>query len=83
MPTQHSDPPFPPARAFVIQLPGGELGDDVARRGRVEHLHSGRSRRFESAEELLEFLRLTLASAEENESQPRGSSQALRRTTRP
>lgn len=52
-----------PARdaAFVVHLaePSDCLGDHT--RGRVEHVRSGRAARFDSAEELLRFMRQTLA----------------------
>ena len=47
---------LPIDRAFVVQfspetsLAGGPLG------GRVEHVHSGRSARFESLDQLLDFV---------------------------
>jgi len=46
--------------AFVVHLTG--VADDSDRAcGRVEHVRTGRTARFESAEELLHFMRHTLA----------------------
>jgi hypothetical protein len=49
--------PLPPDRAFVVRFRAG--GDAVA--GLVEHVASGRGVRFDSYDELLEFLRRQLA----------------------
>ena len=56
--TQSTDeaPPLSPDRAFVVQF---QEETDVEQRlllGRVEHIMSGQSRRFQSQEELLEFI---------------------------
>lgn len=44
--------------AFVVHL---TLDTEPEQKGRVEHLASGRTSRFESAGELLRFMRETLA----------------------
>lgn len=45
--------------AFVVHL---TVAAELEERGRVEHLTSGRASRFESAGELLRFMRETLTS---------------------
>jgi hypothetical protein len=52
---------FPPDRAFVVQLSAAERSRKPAR-GRVEHVVSGRSARFESLEALAVFFGEVLAS---------------------
>jgi hypothetical protein len=52
---------FPPRRAFVVQLSAAEDSSKPTR-GRVEHVVSGRSVRFESLEALAEFFGAVLAS---------------------
>jgi hypothetical protein len=52
--------PLPPDRAFVVRFRTG--GETVA--GLVEHVASGRGVRFDSYDELLDFLRRQLASLE-------------------
>jgi len=52
---------FPPQRAFVVQLSAAEDSGKPTR-GRVEHVVSGRSARFESLEALAEFFGQVLAS---------------------
>lgn len=47
--------------AFVVHLTGVAEGSGDDASGRVEHVRTGRSTRFESAEELLRFMRQTLA----------------------
>ncbi|HZR83500.1 MAG TPA: hypothetical protein VFD92_20570 [Candidatus Binatia bacterium] len=55
---------LPPEAAFVLQLQSGAAiaGDRLV--GRVEHVKSGRAARFRSIDELLVFIRGTLASAD-------------------
>ncbi len=53
---------FPPERAFVVQLSAAER-DRKPTRGRVEHVVSGRSMRFESLDALAEFFGEVLALA--------------------
>lgn len=57
----HRHRPLPPDRAFVVRFRAGtDPGrDDVA--GLVEHVSTGRGVRFDSYDELLEFLRHQLA----------------------
>jgi len=53
-------PPLSPDRTFVVQF---QEETDVEQRqllGRVEHVMSGKNRRFQSLEELLEFVRQIL-----------------------
>lgn len=61
MPIEHSHQPGsirPGDLAFVVHL---TLATEPEQKGRVEHLASGRASRFESAGELLRFMRETLA----------------------
>ena len=46
--------------AFVVHLADSTGPEDRAH-GRVEHVRSGRAARFESVDELLRFMRQTLA----------------------
>lgn len=48
-------PHFPPERAFVLQFSATEQGSRPTS-GRVEHVLTGRSARFESLEELSGFV---------------------------
>lgn len=53
--------PAPRDAAFVVHLTSvGDAADGRAS-GRVEHVRTGRAGRFDSAEELLRFMRETLA----------------------
>lgn len=55
--------PLPPDRAFVVEFNTARpttQDDDLT--GRVEHVISGRAMRFESAGELLDFVRDVLRS---------------------
>ena len=53
---------LPPDRAFVLQLRAEAVGEERARlAGRVEHVASGRTARFESLPELVAFIEGTLA----------------------
>ena len=47
-------------RAFVVQFLQPGDGDAAGFRGRVERVASGESRRFQSADELLDFMRQSL-----------------------
>ncbi len=60
-------PRFPSRRAFVVQFANG--GDPEAGRyvGRVEHVVSGRGRRFRSRAELLRFMATMLRDLSNNE----------------
>ena len=54
---------LPPDRAFVVEFSTARAAapdDDLS--GRVEHVISGRAKRFESAGELLEFVRAVMRS---------------------
>jgi hypothetical protein len=51
---------FPPDRAFVVQLSAAEQAGRP-QSGRVEHVVSGRSARFDSLERLSEFFGEVLA----------------------
>ncbi len=56
--TQTSPPIFPPEQAFVVQFTAGAAASAGAAtcRGRVEHVISGRSSRFETPAELFDFM---------------------------
>jgi hypothetical protein len=63
-----SDKPPPPERprpspttAFVVHLTEPGIAEGARAGGRVEHVSSGRTAHFESAEGLLHFMRQTLA----------------------
>jgi hypothetical protein len=57
---------LPPSRAFLVQLPAGDLtGQPTC--GRVEHVQSGRSTRFQGLERLAEFFAEVLADDETGE----------------
>jgi len=45
---------LPPSRAFVVQFPDGDLGDQPSC-GRVEHVKTGRSLRFDGLDRLAQF----------------------------
>ena len=45
---------LPPSRAFVVQLPDGDLGNKPSR-GRVEHVRTGRNTRFDDLDRLAAF----------------------------
>jgi len=51
---------LPSSRAFIVQLPDGDLGDKPCR-GRVEHVRSGRSTRFEDLDRLAQFFATVLS----------------------
>jgi hypothetical protein len=53
-------PHFPPERAFVVQFSAAEESEKPTR-GRVEHVLSGRSSRFQSLDKLSEFIGEVLA----------------------
>jgi hypothetical protein len=60
---------LPPSRAFIIQFSDGDLGNKPSR-GRVEHVQSGRSARFEDLDRLTEFFATVLNDeAEQNEAE--------------
>lgn len=58
-------PAWAAAHAFVVQFAAASADGDGFR-GRVEHVVSGRSGRFESPEQLLAFCRQVLASTHLN-----------------
>jgi hypothetical protein len=76
---QASEAPLPAERAFVVQLRGQSHPRADLFVGRVEHVASGDSERFSSAEELLAFITkvLTPAAPSSGESstpeEPKGS----------
>jgi hypothetical protein len=49
-------PLFPPEQAFVVQFTASNEGAGARCIGRVEHVISGRSSRFDSVEGLLDFM---------------------------
>lgn len=53
--TMNSRPTLPPNFAFVVQFTDGSLCEAMFS-GRVEHVISGRSARFESEQQLLQFM---------------------------
>ena len=63
---------YPPERAFVVQFSAAEDSRKPSS-GRVEHVLSGRSTRFESLEKLSEFIGEVLArERREREGKPGG-----------
>ena len=48
-------PRYPADHSFVIQFQQ-QAGDGEGRRGQIEHLTSGRARRFDSDDQLLAFV---------------------------
>ncbi len=59
------------ARAFVLQLDPGDEPGAGRFAGRVEHVASGRSARFASPEELVEFVARVLAAPPDPADEPR------------
>jgi len=57
---------FPADCAFVIQFAHRHTGADP-RPGRIEHVASGRARRFQDGTQLMAFVAEVLASQESNE----------------
>ncbi len=49
------------ARAFVVHLAPAGAGPEGSANGRVEHVATGRAARFGSGDDLLRFMRDTLA----------------------
>jgi len=70
------DVSLPTNRAFVIQLQVSSAASEVAHRGRVEHLASGRAMRFADAGEFWAFVDTVLAT-ERSERRTRGKSGKL------
>jgi hypothetical protein len=60
---------FPADCAFVIQFTHPHSGPDP-RPGRVEHVASGRARRFQDGTQLMTFVAEVLASLENNDVRP-------------
>ena len=63
-------PIYPARRAFVVQL---RATAEVARGqfcGRAEHIVSGQSQRFQTADELLQFITQVLTTTEESPTRP-------------
>ena len=56
-----NDVSLPTNRAFVVQLQASSGASEVARRGRVEHLVSGRAIHFSDESELWSFVDGVLA----------------------
>lgn len=56
--------------AFVVHLARGDAVSDEHARGRVEHVRTGRMAHFDSAEELLNFMRQTLAALDHEPPSP-------------
>jgi len=63
----HGGSLLPVSRSFVVQLSADTSRDSRRFRGRVEHIASGRSRRFESLDELEAFLAEVLSSTWDDE----------------
>ena len=71
-----SQPTFPTQRAFVVQVHAEakvELGQVW---GRAEHIVSGQGTRFQSVEELRQFMVQVLTSAAEESTPPAESTEA-------
>ncbi|HZR80546.1 MAG TPA: hypothetical protein VFD92_05555 [Candidatus Binatia bacterium] len=58
-------PLYPSSRAFVVQFTRVGAGDQASVTGRVEHVQSGRSARFRSRDDLVEFMDGVLKDLEE------------------
>jgi hypothetical protein len=54
-------PPLSPQRAFVVQFRTGVGVEQTRFSGRVEHMTTGQTTRFESVEELVTFVSRVLA----------------------
>ena len=59
--TDQNPPRFPADCAFVVQFAQPHAGADP-RRGRIEHIASGRARRFDDGAQLMAFVAEVLAS---------------------
>ena len=66
------DEALPANRAFVIQLQASSGASEFGRRGRVEHIASGRAMRFADEDELWAFVDSVLATACSEQSEPEG-----------
>ena len=64
--TYENPPRFPADCAFVVQFAHPHTGSDP-RPGRIEHVTSGRARRFQDETQLMAFVAEVLASLESNE----------------
>ena len=58
---------LPLSRSFVVQFTRDTVPASRCFRGRVEHIDSGRARRFASLDDLLTFVRDVLAADETDE----------------
>jgi len=68
------EPLFPSARAFIVQFTrDAEVGAEVGIRGRIEHVTSGQSTRFTTADDLFNFVREIMKDAADNGSMEVGS----------
>jgi predicted Zn-dependent protease len=63
--------PLPVNRAFVVQFQGTEAGQAAVIAGRVEHVTSGHRVRFQSWEQLHEFIEHELAQLEKAAARPK------------
>jgi hypothetical protein len=63
----HGSSSLPVSRSFVVQFSFDTTVASRRFRGRVEHIDSGRSRRFDSLEELTAFLVEMLACGRDDE----------------
>lgn len=70
-PQQTQAVPLPANRAFVVQFKGVPAGQAAPIAGRVEHITSGRRVRFQSWEELHEFIEHELAQLEKAAARPK------------
>jgi hypothetical protein len=66
MPADETKSALPVGGAFVVHLRPGALPEEGRMAGRVEHVTSGRSERFESLPELLAFLGRVLRDLQEH-----------------
>jgi hypothetical protein len=60
----HAGVPFPPERAFVIQLRASAAAGDDHFVGRAEHIASGAAAHFGCVRELVDFVRQVLSAGE-------------------
>jgi len=72
-PTTAAVPVLLPRGAFLVECRSGETVSDDQLSGRVEHIVSGRATPFESASELIDFMRGVLALGQVNAGDGNGS----------